>query len=140
MAGPETNIHIALMARVELMEAVLSMPVAYPGVEFTNTAGDYLRAEHLPNEPFRWGVDGNSPMDRMGFLQLDLFTVIDGGSWQVLAISQAEDIADWFPRDLRLTSGGVTVQLRKTWPQRGRKDPDGTHWHTPIRVEYRATA
>lgn len=135
-AGPETRIHAALMARVETLST--SLPISYPGVTFDPPAGDHLRVSQLRNEPVRWALDGGMPMDRMGFLQIDLFTRVTNGSYQVTADAQAEEIAEHFPRDLRLTSGGETITIIKAWPMQGRKDPNGTHWHTPIRIEYRS--
>lgn len=138
----ETYIHAALMARAESMTLDPVLPLQYPGVSAPDfsTSGEYGRITHLANEPDRWGVKGTSAMDRTGFLQIDLFTPIDEASWQVLALKRAGEIAAHFPADLKLSSGGFEVQIQKVWPGNGRPDPEGTHWHTPVNVEYRGTA
>lgn len=138
MSKPEKHIHAALMARVESLTLSPALPVAFPGVPFSDTAGDYIRVTHLRNMPDRWGILGSDPMDRMGLLQLDLFTTISGGSWQIVADDIAEDIAAHFPRDLKMTSGGYTAKVFMTRIETGLRDPDGTHWQTPIIVDYRA--
>lgn len=136
--GIEASIHAALMARVEALTLSPALPVSYPGVPFDNTAGAYLRVTHIRNMPVRWGILGSDPMDRMGLLQLDIFTVISAGSWQIVADNLADSIAAHFPRDLKMTSGGYTARVFSTRVETGIRDPDGTHWQTPIVVDYRA--
>lgn len=142
MATAEAHIHAALMARVQSLSLTPSLSILYPGVSVPgfDASGEYARVTHLPNEPERWGVRGSSAMDRRGFLIVDLFTPITEGSYQVLAIARADDIAAHFEADLTLSSGGYEVQIVKAWPGNGRPDPEGTHWHTPVRVEYRGVA
>ena len=142
MADPEAHIHVALMARVESMSLTPSLALQYPGVSdrALDTSGEYARVTHLPNQPDRWGMQGSSPMDRTGFLIIDLFTVITEGSYQGIAIARAGEIAAHFPADLKLSDSGYEVQIEKSFPGIGRKDPNGTHWHTPVEVQYRGTA
>lgn len=132
----EADIQAALMGRVESLS--LGLPIAWPGVPFSDTNGDYLRVTHMRAEPDRWAFGGADPMFRMGFLQIDLFTII--GEHQVKADVIADNIVDHFPRDLTLTSGGTSVWILKAWAMPGRRDPDGTHWHTPVQVDYRGSA
>ena len=142
MAGAEAHIHAALMARVQSMSLTPALALHYPGVSdrSIDVSGEYGRVTHLPNVPDRWAIQGSQGMDRTGFLMIDLFTVITEGSYQVLATARADDIAAHFTADLLLTSGGYTVQIEKSYPGIGRKDPNGTHWQTPVNVTYRGTA
>lgn len=133
----EADIQAALMARVESLSLSPAIPVAWPGVPFTGTSGDYLRVSHLRAEPTRWAIRGGDPLDRRGFLQLDLFTVI--GPHQVKADVIADSILAHFPRDLKLTSGSAVVRVVKAWARPGQRDPNGTHWQTPVQVDYRAS-
>lgn len=142
MADVEAHIHVALMARVQSMSLTPSLALQYPGISdrSIDVSGEYARVTHLPNEPDRWGIKGSSAMDRTGFLILDLFTRITEGSWQGLAVSRAGQIAAHFPADLRLSDSGYEVKIEKSYPGIGRKDPNGTHWHTPVEIQYRGTA
>lgn len=133
----EADIQAALMARVESLSLSPALPVAWPGAPFTDTEGDYIRVSHLRPEPDRPFVNSDDPLDRRGILQLDLFTVL--GSHQIEADVIAGSIVAHFPRDLRLTSGSAVVRVVKAWAMTGRPDPNGTHWHTPVQVNYRAS-
>ncbi len=136
--GVEAEVHAALMGRVESLSLSPAVPVAYPGVPFVDTAGDWLRVTHLRNRPVLRTL---APIDkalRLGMLQLDLFKVIGAGSWQVTADVLADQIAAHFPRHLDMASGGYRVRVFQTWIDPGAKDPDGTHWQTPVMVDYRA--
>lgn len=136
--GVEANIHAALMARVEALTLSPALPVSYPGVPFTAPDGDYIRVTHIRNRPVQRSVGTFTGSERMGLLQLDLFTRIDAGSWQIVADDMADDIAAHFPRGLRMTSNGQLVRVFQSWVAQGVKDPDGTHWQTPVIVDYRA--
>ena len=135
--GAETDIHAALIGRLETLTT--SLPIHYPGVTFDDTSGEYIRATHLRNDPVRRTYNGAERFMRMGFLRLDVFRRVDAGTYQVTADAQAEAIADHFPPDLVLTSGGETIRVKLTRIETGRKDPNGTHWMTPVVVEYRTS-
>lgn len=136
--APETAIHAALMARVETLST--SLPISYPGVTFDAPDGDYIRVTHMRNEADRRTLDGAYGLRRQGILQLDLFTRVTAGSYQVIADGIAEEIAEHFPRDLPLTNSGHKVAIYATTILEGRRDPDIQMWHTPIRVDYRGVA
>jgi len=134
----EADIQAALMARVQTLTLSPAIPVAWPGEpSFESLNGDYLRVSHLRAEPTRWAIGGSDPLDRRGFLQLDLFTVL--GPHQVEADVIADSIVAHFPRDLKLTSGSAVVRVVKAWARPGQRDPNGTHWQTPVQVDYRAS-
>lgn len=134
--GVEASIHAALMGRVESLAT--SLAIAYPGAAFEDTGGDYLRVTHLRNTPVRWGIDGADPVRRMGILQIDLMTVPQGRSYQVVTDNEADVIIDHFPRGLVITRDGIRIYLESSYAlSPSRLD---AHWMTPIRIEYRAEA
>ena len=128
----ETTVHKLLMAAVEGLTT--SLPIAYPGKVYVPTGADYMRVTHLVNTPIRIGLHGSTPLDRLGIMQLDLFQKLD--RHEVEYIAAAQDIADQFPRDMRLTEGDTTVVVVQSYVGRGRSD--GEYWFTPVSVEYRA--
>lgn len=136
--GAEASIHAALMARVQSLTLAPAVPVSFPGVPFDTTAGNYIRVTHIRNRPVQHIITAGVAGERMGLLQIDLFTVITAGSWQIIADDMADDIAAHFPRGLRMTSGGHTARVYQSWVGQSVKDPDGTHWQTPVIVDYRA--
>lgn len=161
--GAEADLHGALMDRVATLEILTllvtedgtfltteagaliatdpaaDIPKAWPAVPFSATAGDYIRVSHVRADPSRPRLDGKEPMDRFGFVALDLFTAIDGRH-QIEVDAIADQIVGHFPRDLRLSRGVASVHIVRAWARTGRPDPNGTHWHTPVVVDYRASA
>lgn len=133
----ETKIHVALMARVQSLALSPVVPVAYPGVSFAPPAGEYIRVTHMPNDPIRSRLSGAEVLDRFGILQLDLFTPITADSYEINTIARAAQIVAHFPHDLTLTNDGKSVQIVRSYVGRGRVDPDGVKWMTPVFVEYR---
>ena len=129
----EATIQAALMERVESLPG--SLPIAWPGVPFDTPSTDFLRVTHMRAEPSRTFVTSADPLERFGLLQIDLFTVVTAGSHQIKADTIADQIITHFPRGLSLASGRLWVM--KSWALPGRRDQDGAHWQTPIRVTYR---
>jgi hypothetical protein len=131
----ETDIHAALMARVESLTLTPAPTIVWPGFP-ADQAAYWLRVTHLPNVPERGTLDGTVDLDRQGILQLDLMNEM--GRHEVVYIDRAQDIIAHFPQRLRLTSGGAMVRIVKAYALGGRAT--GDHWMTPVRVEYRAEA
>jgi hypothetical protein len=129
----EASIHTALMARAETIPG--GYAVAWPGVPFTET-DEYLAVSHLPNNAERVALHGTYGLDRMGILQITLCAPL--GKHEAVYIEQAGQIAEHFPRDLALSSGGVTVRVVKA--ELGPGFADGQHWRVPVSVYYRGRA
>lgn len=134
MMGVETDIHAALMARVETIPTAL--PMSLPGVPFTPPEGDYIRVTHRRNEAERKGLLGRDGMDHMGILYIDLFRRTGPNTWQATSDTIADDIAAHFPLDLRLTRGATRIIVYKTVLGDSEPDLGGTHFRVQIKVFY----
>lgn len=134
--GVDTNIHAALMDRAITLTTTPAMPKAYAGVPSDVRDGDYLEIAHLPNEPVRTELESARPLDQFGFLQIDIFRRVSPNGWDIMSKVIADQIVAHFTRGIRLTYSGTTVKVVKCWAGRGRKDPNGTHWQTPVFIEY----
>jgi hypothetical protein len=134
--GAETNIHAALMDRAISLTTSPVMPKAFSGVASDVRDGDYLEIIHLPNEPVRTELESARPLDYFGFLQINIFRRVSAGSWDIMSKVIADQISAHFARGIRLTYSGTTVKVVKCWAGQGRKDPNGTHWQTPVFIEY----
>lgn len=135
--GVETEIHAALMDRAASLSVTPSMPKLYAGAEEDTAMGDYLLITHLPNEPVRTELESARPMDHFGFLQVDIFRLVKANSWDILSKVIADQIISHFERGLNLSYGATSVKVVRSFAKNGRKDPNGTHWHTPVLIEYR---
>jgi hypothetical protein len=129
---PEAAIHSALMARVLTLSLTPSLPLIY-----VERGGDkpasYIEVAHLPNTNERALLSGSDPLDRQGILQLTLCS--KPGQYAAVYIETAGNIAAHFPRDMRLTADGKSVEITKADIGAGRMD--GQHWRTPVSIYYR---
>lgn len=132
----EAEIHAALMDQAISLDVTPSMPKAFAGVSSDVRNGDYLEIIHLPNEPIRTELESARPMDQSGFLQVQIFRLIAPNNWDILSKVIAGQIATHFARGLVLTYSATKVKVVKCWAGQGRKDPNGTHWQTPVFIEY----
>lgn len=134
--GVETNIHAALMDRALSLTLTPALPVAFPGVAFDQRQGDYAEVFHLPNVPVRTELESARPMDQFGFLQFNIYRRVSANSWDIMSKALADQIMAHFPMGLRLTYSTTVLKVVKTYAGQGRKDPNGTHWQTPVFIEY----
>jgi len=132
--GVETDIHAALMARVETIPTAL--PMSLPGVSFTPPEGDYIRVTHRRNEAERKGLLGRNGMDHMGILYIDLFRRVTASTWQVTSDAIADTVAAHFPLDLRLSRNTTRLIVYKTVLGDSETDLGGTHFRVQIKVFY----
>ena len=106
----ESEVMAALFTRLASFVASPVLPVSYPNVTFTPPANQrYLRAQFVPNTTNRVLIDTDGPHQHLGFLQVSVYWAKGQGEAGPRAIASA--IADHFPADLRLTSGGVSVRI-----------------------------
>jgi len=131
----EADIHVALMARAEVMATALSYPVLWPQKGGDIPTGEHLKIAHLPNdnEPADIATD---VMFRQGFLVITLVSPL--GLYEAVTKSKAGLIAAFFYRALRLTVNTTTVTITGHSVRIGRQE--GQRWETPIFVGYRSIA
>jgi hypothetical protein len=131
------DIETALLARVAALILSPALPVAWPNVAFTKPSGGYLRVNHVPNTSRRIMIGSSEPHMRRGILQVDVFRPKNEGT--ALATALADQIAAWFPADMRLGAGGVTVRVTKA-SDAAIAVADDTHWQVPVTVSYECFA
>jgi hypothetical protein len=131
----EADIHVALMARAEVMATALSYPVLWPQKGGDIPTGEHIAVFQLPND--------NQPSDlssdvmrRQGFLVITLVSPL--GVYEAVTKQKAGAIAGYFPRALRLTANTTTVTINSHSVRTGRQE--GQRWETPIFVSYQTTA
>ena len=133
MATIEASIIAALMGRVATLPTTLT--VVYREI-VGQVPADCVMVDHLPNQDQRLAVAGAGRMKRMGILQLTVMR--QPGQNEIVYREEAGLLALHFVRDLRLTSGTVTLAIVKS--SLGRSRADGGHWVTPISIEYETYA
>lgn len=127
----ETDIHAALMARVETMIAALEYPVLWPQKGGDQPAGEHVRISHVPNDNADADLSSQA-YERQGFLFVTLVSPL--GVYQAVTEAKAGAIASYFPRGLILTRNGTDVKIMGRTIRPGREE--GQRWETPIRIAY----
>lgn len=126
MSNPESNLHTALMARVEAMLAALSYPALWPQKGGDMPAGEHVRIYQLSND--NQAADLSSDvMERQGFLIITLVSPL--GVYEAVTKRKAGEIASYFPR-----TGGSSLSITGHTVKPGRQD--GQRWETPIWISY----
>ena len=129
----QTSIEAALFARAAGLVLSPALPVSWPNIAFTPVLTGYLSITHLPNVSRRLFLGSGDPHQRLGLLQVSVFTKLNAGASAATEI--AGKVAEWFPTDHEMTSGGITVHVTKAPDviQALRQDP---FWHVPVRISY----
>jgi len=131
----EADIHVALMARAEVMATALSYPVLWPQKGGGIPTGEHIKIAHLPNDNEPAELSSNV-MRRQGFLVITLVSPL--GVYEAVTRAKAGLIAAFFYRALRLTVNTTTLTINGHSVRTGRQE--GQRWETPIFVGYQATA
>lgn len=137
MPSIETQIWLALKARVAALTLSPALPVAWPNEDFIKPITGYLRVTHVPNVNRRLFIGSTEPHQRIGLLQVDVFSRKNQDA--SVAAEIAGQVAAWFPTDLRMTYGTVSVRVTKA-PDVAQAIADDTHWLAPTSVEYECFA
>lgn len=137
MATIQSNIETALFARVAALVLSPALPIAWPNLAFTRPATGFLRVTHVPNINRRLFIGSRDPHQRLGLLQVDVFTPLNKGASTATEI--AGKVAEHFACDLKMISGGVTARVTKA-PDVAQAVTDDTHWLVPVTVQYEVFA
>lgn len=109
--------------------------VAWENADFepaANTA--YMKSNLLPAEPEN-PAQGTTFTRYLGIYQVTLMYPLGKGPGD--ADAKAEAIRAWFPRNLSLTGGGVTVTVDKTpYKMTGFVDEEADRYAVPVRIPY----
>ncbi len=131
----ESDIHIALTARAEVMIAALSYTAIWPQKGGDKPAGEHLAIQHLPNDNSPLGLS-DQVMDRQGFLIITLVSPLD--VYEAVTKEKAGAIVAYFLNGIRLTSNATKVAIMSHSVRQGRQE--GQRWETPIWISYRSIA
>lgn len=108
-----------------------STPIAWPNQDFTPT-GTYIEFRHSPTERIDPVLAGGMPYQT----GIALITVVaKAGGFATAANTLAQQIANRFPKALRLTAGSGRVIISAA-PSFGTPFQDGAYWRQPVRVFY----
>ncbi|MGY3330122.1 hypothetical protein ACVILI_003139 [Mesorhizobium sp. USDA 4775] len=137
MPSIETQIWLALKARVAALTLSPALPIAWPNEDFIKPNKGYLRVTHVPNVNRRLFIGTTEPHQRIGLLQVDVFSKKNQDA--SVAAEIAGQVVAWFPTDLRMIYGTVAVRVTKA-PDVAQAIADDTHWLVPTSVEYECFA
>ena len=132
----QESIETALFTRMDILVLDPVLDVAWPNVDFTPGAGEtYLAIDHFPNQLTRKYLNGSDPHYRMGFIQIRVVAPLGRGPQEATRV--AGEVAEHFPADLALYSGGVKVKISKS-PDVSSAVKTDVSWDTPVSVYYEA--
>ena len=131
----EADIHVALMARAEVMATALSYSVLWPQKGGDIPTGEHIKIAHLPNDNEPAELSSNV-MRRQGFLVITLVSPL--GVYEAVTKAKAGLIVGYFPRKDLPAVNTTTVTINGHSVRTGRQE--GQRWETPIFVGYQATA
>src|SRR5690349_358560 len=133
----QSSIEMALFTRMASLTLSPALPIAWPNVSFSPPTTGYLRVTHVPNIARRIFLNGSDPHQRLGLLQLDVFQPLNKGA--SAATELAGKVAEWFPADLKMATGAVTVRVTKA-SDIAQAIADDAFWFVPVTCQYEAWA
>jgi len=115
--------------------AVPPASVAWPGINFTPTAGvRWYRATLIPGIPTTPEISTTARNRHVGIFQIDVFDPIGLGDGP--AIEEGERIVSCFKRGTVLTESGVNVVVQKASVMTPIEED--SWYHVPVRIQFRA--
>ena len=127
----QSDVHTALMARVEVMVAGMSLPALWPRKGGDVPEGEHLTVSQLPNDNAAADLS-TDVMRRQGFLIVTLVSSLD--TYEAVSQATAGSIAAYFPRALRLSANSTITTITGHTVKAGRQE--GERWETPIWISY----
>lgn len=112
----DRKIWLALKSRLSEAGTLTGLSIEWPNTAFTAPAEGYLRVRHFPNSPNRPFLDGGDPHERLGIVQVMVFSK-RGGSYvagtdnNAVVVNIAGKVAGLFPADYKMTNSDVTVRV-----------------------------
>jgi hypothetical protein len=122
------DIETAVGQRLQTMG---STPIAWPNKDFTPN-GTYIEFRHSPGQIIDPVLGGGQPNQTGIFL---MTVVVKAGGFNTAANTLAQQIADRFPKALRLTAGSGKVVISAA-SSLGPPFQDGAYWRQPVRIFY----
>ena len=116
-----------------LAEILNCPPIAWANKDPVSNTPPYLEVRNAPNTRENPTIDGTGPAILTGLFLVTVVTARNVFTGPANALAQ--DIADHFPKTMRLVAGdGNVVIYRSTETAPG--FTDGTHYRLPVRVFY----
>jgi len=107
-------------------------PIAWPNQDY-NPNGTYIEFRHSPNQRIDPVLGGGGAPYQTGIFLLTV--VVRAGGFATAANTLAQQIADRFPKALRLPAGGGNVVISAA-ASLATPFQDGAYWRQPVRVFY----
>lgn len=107
------------------------LPIAWPKQDFA-PSGTYIQFRHVPGNRVDDTISGGYPF-QTGIVLLT--AVLPSGGFNTSANSMAQNIADLFPKSLRLVTDGGNVLIYAP-AAFGTPFQDGAYWRQPVSVFY----
>lgn len=134
----EGKIHDALYARCVAMATALEMPLSWRGYDFDPpSSGIWLRGEFFPNTTNRVTIGSDDPHQYLGLLQVAVH--YPHGVGEASIRDKVGEVVGYFPTDLRITEGGVTVRITNR-PQAAELFKTDEDMFIPVTVSFEAFA
>ena len=124
------EIETALGQRLSGMSGVPA--IAWPNRSFTPGSATYLEFRHSPGERTDPVLAGGDPQ-QSGIVLITVVT--PAGGFATAANTLAQQVADRFPKALRLTAGSGNVVISAP-SSLATPFQDGSWWRQPVRVFY----
>lgn len=134
----EGKIHDALYARTRALAENLELPLSWRGFDLNlPKSKKWLRGEFFPNTTDRVTIGSDDAHQYLGLLQIAVHWPHGQGEAELRDTAGA--VIAWFPADLKLTDGGVTVRITKR-PQAAEVMKDDADLFIPVTINFEAFA
>lgn len=144
MPAIETQIWLALRARLENLVLTPALTVAWPNEAFTQPQvsgqpAPYLEVRHMPNKPDRLMISNTGKRRFKGILQASVMTKLVENN--AVSAEIAGKVAAHFPVDFIAVYGDARVRVTEP-PSvaQGMRDDKSARWQTPVTVYYECFA
>ncbi len=127
------DISVALNKKIQAYSVANTRPVAYENIEYEPIVGTmYLRPTLLPAKSSQAGLGTAGQERHEGIYQIDVFA--PSNKPLVVALTEADAIANYFTRGLTLTYNAVNVRVNTA--SQGRANRDGAWFVIPVFIDY----
>jgi len=107
-------------------------PIAWPNKSFTPSGVPYIEFRHAPVDRRDEVIGGGFPY-QIGLVLMTV--VVPSGAFTGTANSIAQDIANRFPKALRMSTGSGNVVINAP-ASLASGFQDGAYWRQPVRISY----
>lgn len=116
VSNADMKVWLALEGRLDDLAALTGLTIDWPNTAFSAPAVGYLRVRHFPNAPNRPFLGSGEPHERLGVVQVMVFSkrggaFIEGVDNNAAVLNIAGKVEAHFPPDLSMDYQGVRVKV-----------------------------